>query len=109
MEWRTTNPSLRCVISAWLTASPSEQKKREPSFFSLFLEDFPLLGALLPFTVRTTLARPQALHVCIDEAKTVFTGRARDNFGQMGRREDNTPLAMGQRDGHHPNYYTADL
>ena len=59
-----------------------------------------LTPSRLPFTY-TTLARPQALHplhVCIDEAKTVFTGRAGDIFSQMGRRGDNTPLAMGRRD-----------
>ena len=60
---------------------------------------------LVAFLLHTTLARPQALHplhVCIDEAKTVFTGRAGDIFSQMGRRGDNTPLAMGRRD-RHPN------
>jgi len=47
--------------------------------------------------------------VCIDEAKTVSlrTGRAGDIFGQMGRRGDNAPLAMGRRYGH-PTH-TTDL
>ena len=59
------------------------------SFLVSFLEDFPLF-VLPSFLLRTTLARPQALHLCIDEAKTVFTGRAGDIFGHR-RRQRTTP------------------
>jgi len=65
------------------------------SLFSFFEALRFALFVVLSFLLRTTLAQPQALHVCIDEAKSVFTGRARGGiFGQMGRRGDNTPEVM---------------
>jgi hypothetical protein len=72
------------------------------SFLVSFLEDFPLF-VLPSFLLRITLARPQALHLCIDEAKTVFTGRAGDILirSEAAPSEGTTPpLAMGLRDGH---------
>ena len=70
-----------------------------------FLEVFPLF-VVLSFLLRTTLAQPQALHVCIDEAKTVFTGRL-GTFSVRWDAEGTTPpLAMGRRYGH-PNYYSS--
>ena len=60
-------------------------------FSFLFLKpSFPLF-VVLSFLLRTTLAQPQALHVCIDEAKTVFTGRL-GTFSVRWDAEGTTPL-----------------
>jgi hypothetical protein len=117
----TNNFVFSAAISAWLTAShPNREVSRfEPGtrgsnavggkhagrpgaalflhlfFFSFLVSFFEALRfplfVVLSFLLRTTLAQPQALHVCIDEAKSVFTGRARGHF-----RSDGTPR------GQHP-------